>query len=64
MGKITKPTLENYKKSDWFKQDAFTKTEMNIQQITAFLIAGLLFKVCGLDAGILSWMIKVIPDPL
>jgi hypothetical protein len=31
MEKIPKPTLENYKKSPWFKQDAFTAGEMKAQ---------------------------------
>ena len=37
---------------------------MKIQMATAFLIAGTLFKVIGLDMGVLSYMIKNYPDPL
>ena len=56
--------MENYKKSPWFKQDAFSATEMKIQQYSAFVIAGVLFKLVGLNLGILAFLIKNVPDPL
>jgi hypothetical protein len=64
MEKIPKPTLEKHKNSPWFQQDAFTPMEMRLQQISAFVIAGTLFKVIGLNMGVLGWLIRTIPDPL
>jgi len=61
---IPKPTLDNFKNSPWFKQDAFTPMEMKIQQISAFVIATALWKFVVMDYGMLVFTIKNCPDPL
>ena len=55
------PSKDNYKKSPWFKQNAFEKGEMKKGPFIGFAIGVVLFVVIGFKFGVLGFLIKKTP---
>tara|TARA_B110001450_G_scaffold203972_1_gene193572 strand:- start:109 stop:558 length:450 start_codon:yes stop_codon:yes gene_type:complete len=58
------PSKDDYRKSKWFKQNAFEKGEMKMGPIIGFLIGVVLFVVIAFKFGVLSFLIKNTPTPM
>lgn len=61
---IPKPTVDNYRKSPWYKQNAFTETELKIEFYGALVITSLLYYFVGLKLGVIEIMKYYWPAPL